>query len=161
LATRSAARPFNSISGKSFSAENWASIGCTALHTTPPAKDDKSEEKMSDTTTPCFDPLTLVAALQRIADGDDDPAKAVATTLELLTDRKDAPRLMTDKQLRRLENVLSHHGKTYKRLVLAIGEAFIGEIEANGLPIRNAYLRPKAWFEPKTRMMAAAIPENP
>jgi hypothetical protein len=41
---------------------------------------------------PCFDPLTLVAALQRIADGDDDVSTSVATTLELLTDRKDAAR---------------------------------------------------------------------
>jgi hypothetical protein len=100
---------------------------------------------------PCYDPMTLVAALQRIADGDDDPAEAVATTLQLLTDRKDAPQLMTDKQLRRLENVLVHHGQTYKRLVLAIGKAFIGEIEANGLRIRHAYVRPdNAWFERRT-----------
>jgi hypothetical protein len=98
---------------------------------------------------PCFDPLTLVVALQRIADGDDDVSTSVATTLELLTDRKDAARLLTDRQLRRLENVLAHHGNAYRRLVIAIAEAFIGEIEANGLPLRNAYLRPKAWFEPK------------
>jgi hypothetical protein len=115
-----------------------------------------------DQNNPCFDPLTLVAALQRIADGDDDPAEAVATTLQLLTDRKDAPQLMSDKQLRRLENVLRHHGTAYQRLVIAIAEAFIGEIEANGLPLRNAYLRPKAWFEPKTKTshIAAAISEK-
>jgi hypothetical protein len=110
---------------------------------------------------PCYDPLlTVVAALQRIADGDEDPEEAVASTLQLLTDRKDAPQLMTDRQLNRLANVINHHVGTYKKLVIAIGEAFIDEIEANGLRIRHAYVRPdNAWFEKRpSRMMRSEMP---
>ena len=76
----------------------------------------------------------IVASLQRVAEG--DAASAVADDLlVVLTGRRDAAQIMSDRQLRRLRNVLSHHSNAFKALAETVRQAFITEVEAEGLTL--------------------------
>ena len=75
---------------------------------------------------------TVAAALQRVAEGD-DADDVVIDCLYALTHKPGSERLMTDKTLRRLRNVLEHHARTYRAMTDAVRECFTTEIEANGM----------------------------
>jgi hypothetical protein len=77
---------------------------------------------------------TIAAMLQRWNDGDrlDD---VVDLALQLLTDRPDAPRLISDRGMKRLHNVFLHHGRSYKALVATVAAAITNEIESNGMTL--------------------------
>jgi hypothetical protein len=89
-----------------------------------------SEKQLADSTNT----HTISGALQKVAEGD-DADDAVEAALYVLTHRPDAARLLSDKTLRRLRNVLLHHSAAYKRATHAVLEAFTNAIEAEGVQL--------------------------
>jgi hypothetical protein len=88
--------------------------------------------------------LTGIAAkmLQRIVAGD-DVDDVVDAALFSLTDRHDASRLMTPRQLRRIANVLLHRAEEYRRLTAAIGDVLADEVEVAGMTLAKTKIAAK------------------
>jgi hypothetical protein len=89
-----------------------------------------SEKQLADSTNK----HTICGALQRVVEGD-AAHDIVVDTLYGLTHKPGAERLLTDKTLRRLSNVLEHHSAAYKRATDAVLEAFTNAIEAEGMQL--------------------------
>jgi hypothetical protein len=89
-----------------------------------------SEKQLADSTNK----HAISGAMQRIVEGD-DADDVVIDALYCLTHKVGAERLLTDKQLRKLANKLTHNAASYKRATDAVLEAFTDAIEAEGMQL--------------------------